>query len=95
VVCSGCVTAWFGYLAIQAADADNRVIVERSSMKRATMMIMFAEVTAAGTAVQSGIGLGSAVAVVCSWDRNRSILWACLAGVLSWFYVIYFALTRN
>ena len=24
----------------------------------------------------AGIGLGSAVAVVCSWQRNRSILWA-------------------
>ncbi len=44
---------------------------------------------------QTGIGLGSAVAVVCSWDRNRSILWAILAGIFSWFYVIYFALTRS
>ncbi|HEV3302740.1 MAG TPA: hypothetical protein VG055_24015 [Planctomycetaceae bacterium] len=44
---------------------------------------------------QTGIGLGSVVAVVCSWDRNRSILWAILAGILSWFYVIYFALTRT
>jgi len=44
---------------------------------------------------QSGIGLGSVIAVVCSWDRNRSILWAVLAGILSWFYVIYFALTRT
>jgi len=43
---------------------------------------------------QSGIGLGSVIAVVCSWQRNRSILWAILAGIFSWFYVIYFALTR-
>jgi len=43
----------------------------------------------------AGIGLGSAVAVVCSWQRNRSILWAILAGILSWFYVVYFALTRK
>lgn len=43
---------------------------------------------------QSGIGLGSVIAVACSWDRNRSILWAILAGILSWIYVIYFALTR-
>ncbi|TWT85752.1 hypothetical protein Pla123a_05590 [Posidoniimonas polymericola] len=47
------------------------------------------------TVTQSGIGLGSAIAVVCSWERNRSILWAILAGLLSWFYVIYFALTRD
>jgi hypothetical protein len=44
---------------------------------------------------QTGIGLGSAIAIVCSWQRNRSILWAILAGFLSWFYVIYFALTRR
>lgn len=45
--------------------------------------------------VISGYGLGSMLAVVCSWDRNRSILWAILAGFLTWFYVIYFALTRD
>ena len=44
---------------------------------------------------QSGISLGAAIAVVCSWDRNRSILWAIVAGFLSWAYVIYFALTRR
>ena len=40
-------------------------------------------------------GLGSAIAIVCSWQRNRSILWAILAGIFSWFYVIYFAATRK
>jgi hypothetical protein len=43
----------------------------------------------------AGIGLGSAIGVVCSWQRNRSILWAILAGILGWFYVVYFALTRK
>jgi hypothetical protein len=47
------------------------------------------------TVTQTGIGLGSALAVVCSWQRNRSILWALLAGILSWLYVIYFAMTRR
>ena len=47
------------------------------------------------TVAQTGIGLGSAIAVVCSWQRNRSILWAILAGILSWLYVFYFALTRK
>jgi hypothetical protein len=47
------------------------------------------------TFTQTGIGLGAALAVVCSWQRNRSILWAILAGIFSWFYVIYFALTRR
>jgi hypothetical protein len=44
---------------------------------------------------QSGIGLGSALAIVLSWHRNKSILLAILCGILSWFYVIYFALTRR
>ena len=39
--------------------------------------------------------LGSAIAVVLSWARNGSILWAILHGILSWIYVIYFALTRK
>ena len=47
------------------------------------------------TVTQTGIGLGSALAVVCSWQRNRSILWALLAGIFSWLYVIYFAMTRR
>jgi len=51
--------------------------------------------TSSASAVQTGIGLGSAIAIVCSWDRNRSIVWAIIAGILSWFYVIYFALTRD
>lgn len=44
---------------------------------------------------QSGIGLGSAIAVVLSWQRNKSILFAIIHGILSWLYVIYFALTRR
>jgi hypothetical protein len=46
-------------------------------------------------AAQSGIGIGSAIAIVCSWQRNRSILFAIVAGILTWFYVIYFAVTRR
>ncbi len=48
----------------------------------------------AGGAAKAGIGLGSALAVTISWSVNKSILWAILHGVFSWFYVIYFALTR-
>jgi hypothetical protein len=58
-------------------------------------MLLLAEIVHnTTTVVQSGIGLGSVLAVVTSWQRNRSILWAILAGIFSWFYVIYFALTR-
>ena len=45
--------------------------------------------------VPTGIGLGSVIAVLCSWERNRSIIWAIIAAFLSWIYVIYFALTRR
>jgi hypothetical protein len=58
-------------------------------------MILLGQITTqTQTMAQSGIGLGSAIAIVCSWQRNRSILWAILAGIFSWFYVIYFAATR-
>lgn len=42
--------------------------------------------------VKSGVGLGSALAVAISWSKNQSILWAILHGVLSWVYVIYYAI---
>ena len=46
-------------------------------------------------AVNNGIGLGSAIAVAISWSKNKSILWAIIHGILSWFYVIYYYFTRN
>ncbi|MFM5954726.1 MAG: hypothetical protein ACKOPE_10575 [Novosphingobium sp.] len=45
-------------------------------------------------AARAGIGLGSAIAVAISWSLNKSIFWAIVHGVFSWFYVIYYALTR-
>jgi hypothetical protein len=39
--------------------------------------------------VGPGIGLGTIVAVVVSWSRNKSILWAIIHGILGWLYVIY------
>ncbi len=62
-----------------------------------SLLALIQDATRGGTlevATQSGIGLGSAIAVVCSWERNKSILFAILAGLLTWFYVIYFAITR-
>jgi hypothetical protein len=47
-----------------------------------------------GTAAKAGVNLGSAIAVAISWSVNKSILWAILHGVFSWFYVIYYALSR-
>ncbi len=39
--------------------------------------------------------LGSSIAVVLSWTRSTSILWAILHGIFSWGYVIYYAVTRK
>ena len=47
------------------------------------------------TAVKNGIGIGSAIAIVVSWDRNKSILYALLHGILGWLYVIYFVIVRE
>ena len=47
-----------------------------------------------GSAAKAGIGLGSAIAVAVSWSINKSLVWAIVHGVLSWLYVIYYAVTR-
>ena len=39
--------------------------------------------------VGPGIGLGTIIAVVISWSRNKSVLWAIIHGILGWLYVIY------
>ena len=43
---------------------------------------------------QTGISMGSALAIVISWSVNHSILWAIIHGICSWFYVIWFAVNR-
>jgi len=44
--------------------------------------------------VVKGLSFGSALAICISWSQNESILWAIIHGLLSWLYVIYFALVR-
>jgi len=39
--------------------------------------------------IYPGVGLGTIIAVVLSWNRNESILWAIVHGILGWLYVIY------
>jgi hypothetical protein len=41
--------------------------------------------------LKDGVSLGSVIAVVISWDRNKSILLAIFHALLSWIYVIYTA----
>jgi branched-subunit amino acid transport protein AzlD len=47
------------------------------------------------TAVSSGIGIGSALAVVICWSRTNSVLASALAGVFGWLYVIYYLIIRD
>lgn len=46
------------------------------------------------TVIRHGISFGSALAIAISWSVNQSIFWAVIHGILSWLYVIYYALTR-
>ena len=46
-------------------------------------------------AATAGVSMGSALAMILSFQLNHSILWAILHGVGSWFYVIYRALKGN
>jgi hypothetical protein len=39
-----------------------------------------------------GVSFGSALAIAISFHTNRSVLWAILHGIFSWFYVIYYLL---
>ncbi len=39
--------------------------------------------------VGPSVGLGTVIAIVISWSRNKSILWAIIHGILGWLYVIY------
>jgi len=41
-----------------------------------------------------GISFGSALAIAISWSQHHSIIWAIVQGIFSWFYVIYYAITR-
>ena len=43
-------------------------------------------------AARAGIGFGVALAITISWSANKSLLWALVHGVLSWNYVIYYAI---
>ena len=43
---------------------------------------------------RSGITFGSALAIAMSWSVNQSILWAIFHGLISWVYVVYFALFK-
>lgn len=43
----------------------------------------------------SGIGLGSFVAAILSWQHHHSMMWASIHAIYSWFYVAYYTLVAN
>ena len=45
--------------------------------------------------VKHGASFGSALAIAISWSVNKSLFWAIIHGIFSWFYVVYYALTRK
>lgn len=47
------------------------------------------------TIIEKGVGLGTVIAVVTSWSRNHSVVWAVFHGLCSWLYVVYFVITRD
>lgn len=44
-----------------------------------------------GQVVRAGASFGSALAMVISWSANKSLLWVIVHGLLSWLYVVYYA----
>lgn len=38
---------------------------------------------------------GAILAMIISWSRNSSVLWAIVHGWFSWLYVIYYCLRRK
>ena len=43
-------------------------------------------------AAKVGVGFGTALAISISWSANKSIVWAIVHGLLSWVYVVYYAM---
>ena len=47
------------------------------------------------TIIKSGIGIGTIISVVISYDLYHNVFWAFLHGLCGWFYVIYYLLVLN
>lgn len=42
-----------------------------------------------------GVGMGSTLAMVISWSKHASVLYAILHGFLGWLYVVWHVVTRG
>ena len=90
-------SAWAnGYSDLMAIGAcgSRRLTARTISRPRNPASQQGKTMSTSSTAASSGIGLGSAIAVVLSNEHNHSILWMILHGICSWFYVIYAAIAH-
>ena len=44
--------------------------------------------------IENGMEMGAVLAMILSYSVNKSIIWAIIHSILSWVYVIYFAITQ-
>ncbi len=47
-----------------------------------------------GHAARYGVTFGTALAISISWSLHKSVFWAIVNGLFSWFYVVYYMITR-
>ena len=48
----------------------------------------------AKSSVKAGVSFGTCLAMIISYTAWESILWAIFHGMLSWIYVIYYAIVH-
>ncbi len=56
--------------------------------------VRFVNRTVVNKTIRSGVGFGSALAMVVSYTTWQSIPWAIFHGLLGWIYVIYFIIVH-
>lgn len=81
-------------LAEHRRTADGRREAPHHRTAQATRTPWNVEVGRMSQTTSAGIGFGTALAICISWSLHKSIFWACVHGLFSWLYVIYFWLTR-
>jgi len=59
-----------------------------------TTKVRTSKVTVSGTGAV-GVGFGCVLAITMSWTAHHAIFWACIHGLLGWFYVVYYLITKD
>lgn len=82
---------------VKSKKDDVNVSIKVKNLDKAVKSAKDIECKSGGCCSSSNCGgnlwvFGSALAMVLSYVKNASILWAIVHGILSWFYVIYHAI---